>query len=185
MSTIKLIDSSFGGRVKVIAPTAFKDDRGFFSMSYHADEFSELGLPTVYPQDSHSVSHKNVVRGLHLQLSPPMGKLMRVVRGRAFLVAVDADPDSPTFLKWIGVDADEENMLQVWAPAEFARGFAALEDNTTVLYKCTGVYNPKGETGLLWNDPAIGIDWPVTDPMLSAKDRAALTVAQYLERLGK
>lgn len=148
--------------------------------AYRNDDFAELGLPTEFVQDNHSYSAKNVVRGLHFQLSPPMGKLMRVTSGRAFLVTVDMRQDAAPFLKWVGIEASEDNMVQVWPPAEFARGFAALEDNTVVQYKCTGLYDPKGDAGVLWNDPAIGVNWPVTVPILSDKDRNARTVAEYV-----
>ena len=111
-----------------------------------------------------------------------MGKLMRVTRGRAFLVAVDIRRGSPTLGEWFGLEASEENKLMVWAPAGFARGFCALSEVTDIQYKCTGTYNPRGESGILWNDPTVGIKWPVVDPILSDKDRRAQTLAQWLER---
>ena len=181
-SSFKL-DAEYFGAVKVISPVkVFHDHRGFFMTAYRDDDFAKLGLPTKFVQDNHSCSAKNVVRGLHFQLNPPMGKLMRVTSGRAFLVAVDMRQGSPTFLKWIGVEASAENFVQVWAPAEFARGFCALEDNTVVQYKCTGLYDPAGDAGVLWNDPTIGVVWPVKTPVLSDKDRKAPTVKEYLSR---
>jgi dTDP-4-dehydrorhamnose 3,5-epimerase len=181
MSIYKIDSEHFDGSVKVISQTVFDDNRGFFSVPFRHDEFKVLGLPTNFVQDNHSRSIKGVVRGLHFQLWPPMGKIMRVTRGEAFLVTVDLRRDSPTFLDWIGVNASEDNRLQVWAPAEFARGFCALSDDTEVQYKCTGMFDPQGDSGIFWNDPAIGIDWPVKNPILSEKDRNAPTVAEWLK----
>ncbi len=169
--------------VQVITPKIFEDQRGFFIESWRQDTFrEELDLDLDFVQDNHSRSGQNVVRGLHFQWEPAMGKLMRVTRGRAFLVAVDIRPASPSLGRWFGLEVSEENKLLVWAPAGFARGFCALSTITDIQYKGTGVYNPQGESGILWNDPAIGIKWPVTDPILSDKDRQAQTLAQWLER---
>ncbi len=169
--------------VQVITPKIFEDQRGFFIESWRRDAFrEELGLDLDFVQDNHSRSGQNVVRGLHFQWEPAMGKLMRVTRGRAFLVAVDIRRDSPTLGQWFGLEVSEGNKLLVWAPAGFARGFCALSEITDIQYKCTGSYNPQGESGILWNDPAIGIKWPVTDPILSDKDRQAQTLAQWLKR---
>jgi dTDP-4-dehydrorhamnose 3,5-epimerase len=158
----------------------FQDSRGFFTETYREDQFAEMGLPTKYVQDNHSRSVKGTVRGLHFQWEPPMGKLMRVSLGTAFLVAVDIRKGSPTLGKWVGVEASAENRRQVWAPAGFARGFCVVSDHVEIQYKCTGLYNNKAESGILWNDPAIGIEWPVKDPILSDKDRKAQTLAQWL-----
>jgi dTDP-4-dehydrorhamnose 3,5-epimerase len=147
---------------------------------YRADQFRQLGLPGEFTQDNHSRTGKNVVRGLHFQWDPPMGKLMRVTAGKAFLAAVDIRKGSPTLGQWYGTVVSAEDKRQVWAPAGFARGFCALSDFAEVQYKCTGTYNQKAESGILWNDPAIGIEWPVTDPILSAKDARAQTLAQWL-----
>ena len=166
----------------VLRPQLFEDERGFFLEAFRADIFEKLGLPTTFVQENHSQSKRGVVRGLHFQWDPPMGKLMRVTSGRAFLVAVDLRKSSPTLGQWHGVEVSAENKLQVWAPPGFARGFAALSDVVDVQYKCTGIYNPEGESGILWNDPRIGIDWPLTDARLSAKDATAQTLAEWLER---
>ncbi|MEE9465069.1 MAG: dTDP-4-dehydrorhamnose 3,5-epimerase [Candidatus Neomarinimicrobiota bacterium] len=167
----------------VITPKIFQDDRGFFIESWRRDLFSEeLGLDLDFVQDNHSRSGRNVMRGLHFQWQPAMGKLMRVTKGRAFLVAVDIRLNSPTFGQWYGLEVSEESKQMVWAPAGFARGFCALEEITDIQYKCTGVYNQDCESGILWNDPAIGIKWPVSDPILSAKDEQAQTLAQWKER---
>ncbi len=166
--------------VVVVVPEIFKDGRGFFSEIFRADQFKELGLPTEFVQDNHSRSAKGVVRGLHFQWEPPMGKLMRVTLGSAFLVAVDIRKGSPTLGKWVGVEASDENRRQVWAPAGFARGFCVLSEVAEIQYKCTGIYSNKAESGILWNDPQIGIEWPLTDVQLSDKDRKAQTLAQWL-----
>ena len=168
--------------VAVIVPEAFQDSRGFFIETYREDEFKANGLPTNFVQDNHSRSVKGVVRGLHFQWEPPMGKLMRVSLGSAFLVAVDIRKGSPTLGKWVGIEVSAENRRQVWAPAGFARGFCVLSEVAEIQYKCTGIYSNKGESGILWNDPEIGIQWPVQDVILSDKDRNAQTLAQWLAR---
>jgi dTDP-4-dehydrorhamnose 3,5-epimerase len=174
------IESRYLGDVAVIVPDVYQDTRGFFMETYRADQFRELGLPDHFAQDNHSRSVKGVVRGLHFQWEPPMGKLMRVPFGSAFLVAVDIRQDSPTLGRWVGVECSSENRRQVWAPAGFARGFCVLSDMAEIQYKCTGTYNSQAESGILWNDPAIGIQWPVADPILSAKDTKARTLADWL-----
>jgi len=173
------IESRHLGDVVVVVPEIFQDSRGFFSETFRADQFQLLGLPAEFVQDNHSRSVKGVVRGLHFQWEPPMGKLMRVTAGAAFLVAVDIRKGSPTFGKWIGIEASAENRRCVWAPAGFARGFCALSDATEIQYKCTGIYNNKAESAIRWNDPAIGIDWPLTDVIVSEKDRNAQTVSEW------
>lgn len=174
------IESRHLDDVVVVVPEVFQDDRGFFSETFRADQFQLLGLPTAFGQDNHSRSAKGVVRGLHFQWEPPMGKLMRVTVGAAFLVAVDIRKGSPTLGKWIGIEASAENRRCVWAPAGFARGFCALADATEIQYKCTGIYNSKAESAVRWNDPAIGIKWPLTDVIVSDKDRNAQTLSQWL-----
>jgi len=166
--------------VFVIVPEIFRDDRGFFSETFRADQFKALGLPTEFVQDNHSRSAKGVVRGLHFQWEPPMGKLMRVTVGAAFLVAVDIRKSSPTLGQWVGVEASATNRRCVWAPAGFARGFCALSDATEIQYKCTGLYNGGAESAIRWNDPAIGIKWPLSDVIISDKDRKAGMLADWL-----
>lgn len=168
--------------VIVLAPEVFQDERGFFMESFRRDQFKELGLPHEFAQDNHSGSVKGVLRGLHFQWDPEMGKLMRVTAGTAFLVAVDIRKGSPTLGRWFGIEASADNRLLVYAPAGFARGFCALTDFAEVQYKCTGIYNPRGESGILWSDPQIGIEWPITDPIISQKDEKAQTLAEWLER---
>jgi dTDP-4-dehydrorhamnose 3,5-epimerase len=174
------IESVQLGDVVVLVPEVFQDQRGFFMETFRADQFQALGLPYQFPQHNHSRSVKSVVRGLHFQWDPPMGKLMRVTYGTAFLVAVDIRKGSPTLGKWFGIEVSAENKRQVWAPAGFARGFCVLSDYAEIQYLCTGLYNKSGESGILWNDPEIGIDWPVAEPILSAKDQNAQTLAQWL-----
>jgi dTDP-4-dehydrorhamnose 3,5-epimerase len=164
----------------VIVPAVYQDSRGFFMETYRADQFRDLGLPVSFVQDNHSRSVKRVIRGLHFQWEPPMGKLMRVPFGKAFLVAVDIRQGSPTLGRWAGVECSAENRRQVWAPAGFARGFCVLSGAAEIQYKCTGIYNGKAESGVLWNDPAIGIEWPVENPILSEKDAQARTLADWL-----
>jgi dTDP-4-dehydrorhamnose 3,5-epimerase len=174
------IESRYLGDVVVVVPDIFQDSRGFFSETFRVDQFKDLGLPTEFVQDNHSRSAKGVVRGLHFQWSPPMGKLMRVTAGSAFLVAVDIRKNSPTLGKWVGVECSLENRRMVWAPAGFARGFCALSEGTEIQYKCTGIYNGQAESAIRWNDPAIGIEWPLSDVSVSEKDCHARTLAEWL-----
>ena len=167
--------------VVVLVPQVLEDSRGFFMETFRADQFRNHGLPIEFVQDNHSRSSRGVLRGLHFQWDPPMGKLMRVTFGTAFLVAVDIRRDSPNLGKWFGLEVSAVNKKQVWAPAGFARGFCVLSDFAEVQYKCTGIYNNKAESGIRWDDPAIGIEWPVKNPELSEKDRKAQTLAQWLD----
>jgi dTDP-4-dehydrorhamnose 3,5-epimerase len=176
------IEARFLQDVVVLVPDVFQDSRGFFMETFREDQFKALGLPSHFVQDNHSRSVKGVVRGLHFQWDPPMGKLMRVTLGSAFLVAVDIRKGSPTLGKWVGVEASTENRRQVWAPAGFARGFCVLSEVAEIQYKCTGIYGNKGESGIRWDDPEIGIKWPLQDVLLSEKDRNAQTLAQWLSR---
>ena len=166
--------------VVVLVPEIFQDSRGFFMETFRADQFKAYGLPDRFVQENHSRSAKGVVRGLHFQWEPPMGKLMRVTSGRAFLVAVDIRKGSPTFGKWVGTEASVENRRMVWAPAGFARGFCAISEGTEIQYQCTGIYNSKAESAIQWNDPEIAIQWPLTDMTVSDKDRNAATLAEWL-----
>jgi dTDP-4-dehydrorhamnose 3,5-epimerase len=168
--------------VKVVRHEVFQDDRGMFTEVFRKDLFAEAGLPTAFVQLNQSRSVRNVVRGLHFQWDPPMGKLMRVVTGRAFLVAVDLRHGSPTQGRWFGLEADAEDHVQVWAPAGCARGFAVLSETADIQYLCTGTYNGGAEAGIRWNDPEIGIEWPVSEPLLSPKDRDAQPLAWWLAR---
>jgi len=176
------VESRFFRDGAVLIPDIFQDSRGFFMEAYREDQFIAHGLPSHFVQDNHSRSARGVVRGLHFQWDPPMGKLMRVTVGSAFLVAVDIRKGSPTIGKWVGIEASVENRRQVWAPAGFARGFCVLSEFAEIQYKTTGLYNSKAESGILWNDPAIGIEWPLpaSEIQLSEKDKKAQTLAQWL-----
>ena len=155
----------------------FGDERGFFVESFNARVFAEVsGVKTDFVQDNHSRSQKGVLRGLHYQIRQPQGKLVRVVQGKVFDVAVDLRRASPTFGQWQGVELSEENKRMFWIPPGFAHGFVVLSDSADFLYKATDYYAPEHERSLLWNDPALGIDWHLEDlsPLLSAKDQAEL-----------
>jgi dTDP-4-dehydrorhamnose 3,5-epimerase len=176
------IESTHLGEIVVLQPQVFGDARGFFMEAFRADQFRTLGLPTEFLQDNHSRSSKGVLRGLHFQYDPPMGKLMRVTSGAAFLVAVDIRKGSPTLGKWFGMEVSAENKKQIWAPYGFARGFCALTDGCEVQYKCTAIYNPPCENGIYFADPQIGIKWPISveNAVTSDKDAKAQSLEQWL-----
>jgi dTDP-4-dehydrorhamnose 3,5-epimerase len=159
--------------VPILEPKVFGDDRGFFLESFNAKNFAETtGINCEFVQDNHSRSLKNVLRGLHYQIKQPQGKLVRVVVGEVFDVAVDLRQSSSTFGKWVGCRLSAENKRQLWIPPGFAHGFVVLSDAAEFLYKTTEYYAPQYDRTLLWNDPALGIDWQITDePLLSAKDK--------------
>ena len=175
-----VLESVHMGAVAVLRPEFFKDERGFFVEEFRADQFAELGLPQKFVQENHSGSVKDVLRGLHFQWEPPMGKLMRVLQGKAFLLSVDIRKNSPTLGEWFGLEVSSEDRRQLWAPAGFARGFCVLSDYAEIQYLCTGVYNSRCESGILWSDPDIGIEWPVKNPILSKKDDGAQTLKEWL-----
>lgn len=158
--------------VLVFEPTVFGDDRGFFYESYNARQFSQMtGLSANFVQDNHSRSAKNVLRGLHYQIRQPQGKLVRVVSGSIFDVVVDIRASSPFFGRWIGVELSAENRRQLWVPPGFAHGFVVTSASAECLYKTTDYWSPEHERSILWNDPALAIEWPLSgDPMLSGKD---------------
>jgi dTDP-4-dehydrorhamnose 3,5-epimerase len=158
--------------VVLIKPRLFSDDRGFFFESYNEKSLASAGIPHHFVQDNHSRSSKNVLRGLHYQIRQPQGKLVRVVIGAVFDVAVDLRKGSLTFGKWIGEILSAENKDMLWVPPGFAHGFLVLSDSAEVLYKTTDYYAPQFERTIRWDDPDIGIDWPLTgNPQLSAKDK--------------
>ncbi|GLK42716.1 MULTISPECIES: dTDP-4-dehydrorhamnose 3,5-epimerase [Novosphingobium] len=156
----------------VIEPRVFGDDRGFFMESWSRKTFANLGLDLDFVQDNHSCSARGVLRGLHYQQPKPQGKLVRVTAGRAWDVAVDLRAGSATYGKWEGIELSAQNKRMLWVPPGFAHGFVSLEDGTDFLYKCTDFYDPANEHSLMWNDPEVGIEWPLEgiDPQLSAKD---------------
>jgi dTDP-4-dehydrorhamnose 3,5-epimerase len=166
----------------ILQHEAFEDERGFFMELYRGDELARHGLPSHCVQLNHSRSRRNVVRGLHFQWEPPMGKLMHVLAGTVFLVAVDLRKGSPSLGRWLGVEVSAADRKQIWAPAGFGRGFCVLSEWAEVQYLCTGVYNRDGESGIHWQDPDVGVEWPVTDPVLSPKDNTAQTLRQWLAR---
>ena len=160
--------------VLLITPQIFDDDRGFFMETYNQDKAQSLGLPTTFVQDNHSKSSKGVLRGLHYQNPQWQGKLVRVVQGEIFDVAVDIRDGSPTFGEWVGAYLNDENKQLLYVPEGIAHGFVVTSDTAEVIYKCTSLYAPNQEGSILWNDPDIGIDWPVESPLLSDKDKNAM-----------
>ncbi len=158
--------------VLVLEPQVFGDDRGFFFESFNARRFEQLtGVAANFVQDNHSKSARDVLRGLHYQIRQPQGKLVRVLQGSLYDVVVDMRRSSPFFGRWVGVELSAENRHQLWVPAGFAHGFVVTSDSAECLYKTTDYWAPEHERSILWNDPALGIDWPLTGvPMLSGKD---------------
>ncbi len=174
---MKVIDTEIPD-VKIIEPVIFGDDRGFFMETWQQKKFCELVGQRNFVQDNHSKSSKNILRGLHYQTQNPQGKLVRVVSGEVFDVAVDMRRSSATFGHWTGVMLSADNKRQLWIPEGFAHGFYVLSESAEFVYKCTDYYNPQSEHSLLWNDKSVGIRWPLVDgltPVLSAKDREGKT----------
>ena len=169
----------------VVEPEVHADNRGHLFEVVNGERLAERGLPRSFVQENHSRSRRGVIRGLHFQWDPPMGKVMRATVGSVFFVAVDVRKGSPALGRWFGMEASAESKRQLWAPAGFARGFCALSAWAEVQYLCTGAYNPACESGIRWDDPAVGIEWPLprgTEPLLSEKDRTAGTLADWLAR---
>ena len=154
----------------IIEPQVFQDERGYFLETQHQQRFLSAKIDSVFVQDNLSFSRKNVLRGLHFQKTKPQAKLVQAVTGGIFDVGVDLRPDSPTFGKWFGAVLSEDNRRQIFVPEGFAHGFCVLSESAHVAYKCSDYYDPEDEGGLLWSDPDIAINWPITDPILSAKD---------------
>jgi dTDP-4-dehydrorhamnose 3,5-epimerase len=177
---VRVFDTALPG-VKLIEPRVFSDDRGFFLESWNARAFAAAGIDAGFVQDNHSRSAKGVLRGLHYQIGSPQGKLVRVVSGAVFDVAVDLRRSSETFGRWVGYELSAENRRQAWIPPGFAHGFLSLRDGTELLYKCTDFYSAEAERSLIWNDPDIAIAWPLNGmakPLLSDKDAAAKTLVE-------
>jgi dTDP-4-dehydrorhamnose 3,5-epimerase len=166
--------------VLVVEPRIFTDDRGFFLQSYQARDFAAAGITGTFVQDNHSGSQRNILRGLHYQVRQPQGKLVRVVAGEIFDVAVDLRRRSPTFGRWVGMHLSAKNKLQMWAPPGFAHGFYVVSEWAEVTYKVTDYWAPEWERTVLWNDPQIGIAWPLVAgaPILSAKDAKGTRLAE-------
>lgn len=163
--------------VLVLEPEVFRDERGFLVETFSTRRLSGSGIPEHFAQDNHSRSARGVVRGLHYQLDHPQGKLVHAARGRIFDVAVDIRRGSPTFAKWFGIELSDENLLSLWVPGGFAHGFCVLSDVADVIYKCTVPYEPADDRGIAWNDPLIGIEWPVKNAVLSPKDASFPTLS--------
>ncbi|MGQ9489149.1 MAG: dTDP-4-dehydrorhamnose 3,5-epimerase [Anaerolineae bacterium] len=175
------IESTALPGVLVIIPTVYHDARGFFFESYNQEVWRAHGIDTIFVQDNHSKSVKGTLRGLHFQLPPAAQvKLVRVVRGAIWDVAVDIRVGSPTFGRWVGVELSADNFRQLYIPIGFAHGFCVLSDEAEVLYKTSAVYSRQHERGIAWDDPQLNIAWPVTGPMLSERDRHAPSLADYL-----
>lgn len=158
--------------VLLIEPKVFEDDRGFFMETYHAERYARHGITGKFVQDNHSKSVKGTLRGLHYQLGRPQGKLVRVIQGEVFDVAVDVRKGSPHFGKWVGMILSSENKRQLFIPEGFAHGFCVTSETAEFLYKCTDFYAPEEERGIRWNDPGLAINWPVKNPVISEKDRS-------------
>jgi len=179
MSPLKGIISGLPG-VVILEPDVHRDDRGFFLESYRRDELAVFGIDDEFVQDNHSRSNRGVVRGIHYQnLSAPMAKLVRCSAGRMLDVAVDLRAGAPTFGRWEAVELSAHNFRQLYVPVGFGHAFLALDDGTEIQYKCSGYYAPQAEGAVRWNDPEIGIDWPIRDPVVSVRDSAAPSLAEY------
>ena len=169
--------------VRIVEPDVFRDARGFFLETYRAERYRAAGIDEAFVQDNHSRSGPRTLRGLHAQLERPQGKLVRCTRGAVFDVAVDGRRGSPTFGRWVGVTLSADNFLQFWIPPGFLHGFAVLGDEAELEYKCTVAYEASLDLSVRWNDPAIGIRWPISDPVLSRKDAEAPLLAEVAARL--
>jgi dTDP-4-dehydrorhamnose 3,5-epimerase len=165
--------------VTIIEPQVFGDSRGFFFESYSFDKYrQEAGIEIPFVQDNFSHSERGVLRGLHFQKKHPQGKLVSVIQGAVYDVAVDIDPKSASFGQYVGVELSADNHLQLYVPPGYAHGFCVLSDTVDFIYKCTDYYHPEDEGGLAWNCPDISIDWPITAPLLSVKDQKNLTLKE-------
>lgn len=175
------IENTFISDLNVITVKKFFDSRGYFFEKYHTEKYKNiLGKDFNFVQDNISVSKKNVLRGLHLQEKNPQGKLVSVLRGEIYDVAVDLRRESKTFLNWFGIYLSDENSKQLWVPPGFAHGFVSLKEDTILSYKCTELYDPSSEKTILWNDEILGIDWPIKHPIISAKDLQGGTLSSFL-----
>jgi dTDP-4-dehydrorhamnose 3,5-epimerase len=169
--------------VLLIQPDVHRDARGFFVETYHADKYRACGVDRAFVQDNHSRSTRATVRGLHLQIRRPQGKLIRVIEGAIYDVAVDVRRGSPTFGRWVSVELTADNFLQCYIPPGFAHGFAVTSDVAQVEYKCTEIYDPGFELGIAWDDPAIGVTWPTDRAILSDRDRRNPPLSAVMDRL--
>ena len=179
---MKFLQTSLPG-VLIIEPDVFRDERGWFLESYHAQKYQDGGIPLAFVQDNYSSSVRGTLRGLHAQISRPQGKLVRVVKGKIFDVAVDIRRGSPTFASWESVLLTAENFKQIYIPPGFAHGFCVLSDGADVEYKCTDVYTPGEEIALIWNDQQVAIQWPLESPILSPKDATGQSLEALHDKL--
>lgn len=169
--------------VILVEPDVWRDARGFFLETYHEERYRAGGIAKPFVQDNHSYSEGPILRGLHAQVRRPQGKLVRAIQGKIFDVAVDIRPDSPTFGRWVSAELSDENFHQLYIPPGYAHGFCVLSATAHVQYKCTALYDREDEVGIVWNDPDIGIEWPVRDPVLNDKDRNAARLAEIVQKL--
>jgi dTDP-4-dehydrorhamnose 3,5-epimerase len=179
---VRVIETAIPG-VVVIEPDGFRDARGFFLETYHAGKFAGSGIDAVFVQDNHSRSVGGTLRGLHLQNPHAQGKLLRVIEGEVFDVAVDVRRGSPTFGRWVTVTLSADNMKLCFIPPGFAHGFCVVSPIAQVEYKCTDLYHPKHEIGIAWDDPALAIPWPVKDPVVSPRDAKNPLLAAVMDQL--
>lgn len=177
------VESTEVDGVLTIAPDVHGDPRGFFLETYHRDRYAAAGLPRDFVQDNLSSSAAGTLRGLHAQLRQPQGKLVRAVQGEVFDVAVDIRVGSPTFLRWVARRLSAGNQLQLYIPEGFAHGFCVLSERAQLEYKCTRFFDPNDDWAISWNDPEIGVDWPVDEPLLSERDQAAPRAAELMDQL--
>jgi dTDP-4-dehydrorhamnose 3,5-epimerase len=179
---VKVTKTALPG-VVLIEPAVHGDERGFFVETFQARRYlATAGIELPFVQDNHARSRRGVLRGLHLQTARPQGKLVRVARGEVFDVAADIDPESPTFGRWVGATLSDSNQHQLWIPPGYAHGYVVLSEVADFEYKCTDFYDPASEAGVVWNDPELGIAWPIAEPSLSAKDRGLPTLADLRRR---
>ena len=169
--------------VILVEPQIHEDHRGFFLEFYHAKKFSQGGIQEVFVQDNQSLSFQGTLRGLHAQLNQPQGKLVRVIEGEIYDVAVDVRKSSPTFKQWIGIELSAKNYRQLYIPPGFVHGFCVTSERAQVEYKCTAFYNSSDEFGIIWDDPDLTIDWPVKDPVVSEKDKKLPRLAEIIETI--
>jgi dTDP-4-dehydrorhamnose 3,5-epimerase len=182
VNAVRILTTGLPG-VLLLEPDLFRDPRGYFLETFHERKYREAGIPHSFVQDNQSRSTRGTLRGLHAQLRKPQGKLIRALQGEIFDVAVDIRPGSPTFGRWTGATLTGENFLQMFIPPGFAHGFCVLSEVSEVAYKCTDFYDPSDEIGFRWNDPTVGIAWPIQDPLLSKKDAALPPLSELRRRL--
>ncbi len=180
--TVQFIPTKLPG-VLIIQPDVFRDPRGFFLETYHRDKYRDGGIALDFVQDNHSRSTRGTLRGLHAQWRRPQGKLVRALAGEIWDVAVDARKGSPTYLQWVGATLSSDNNHQIWVPPGYLHGFCVMSETAEVEYKVTDVYDPGGELGVIWNDPEIGVDWPLAEPVLSARDAGSPRLRDVLDKL--